>query len=203
MTQKELTPDKYLSKSEVKRLLSTVEEKSIIDKEKGRLVWPRVEMMIQLALGTGMRVAELTDVKVGDLNLTREPSVYVSNGKGGRSRTIFISNDLRNQLKDYIKVNRLNEDDYLLNVNGKQYSTMGLQQQFKRSIREAGLSTGNPEKEYSIHCLRHTFGTYLYEREKDLRMVQRQLGHASISTTQIYAGVSKERTYEAVNGMYE
>lgn len=202
MTTKELTPDKYLSKDEVRRLLTTVEEQAIVDREKGRLVWSRVEMMIRLALGTGMRVAELANVKAQDLNLNREPSVFVANGKGGRSRNVFISDDLKRQLKRYIQVNRLTGDDYLLNVNGKPYTTMGLQQQFKKAVRTARLKSGNG-KEYSIHCLRHTFGTYLYEKEKDLRMVQRQLGHVSINTTTIYAGVSKERTYKAVNGMYE
>lgn len=199
----ELTPDKFLSKDEVSRLLSTVEEKAIVDKAKGRKVWPKIEMMIRLALGTGMRVSELTNVKIKDVNLSREPSVHVTDGKGGGSRNILISNDLKKRLKKFITAKGLHDDDYLLNVNGRQYSTMGLQQQFKRAIGEAGVTTGDPEEEYSIHCLRHTFGTYLYEKEKDLRLVQRQLGHASITTTQIYAGVSKERTYEAVNGLYD
>jgi len=75
---------------------------------------------------------------------------------------------------------------------------MALQKQFKKATRAAGL---NPE--YSIHATRHTFGTQLYERTKDLRMVQRQLGHSSIATTTIYAGVSKERTLEAMNGLYK
>lgn len=194
---KELTPDKYLSKQEVKQLLSAVEEKAIVDKAKGRTTWPKVEMMIRLALETGMRVSELASVQVHEIDISREPSVLVSNGKGGRSRLILVSNDLKKRLKKYIIANGLSKTDYLLNVNGKQYTTMGLQQQFKRAINEADLP-----KHYSIHCLRHTFGTMVYEQEKDLRMVQRLLGHASINTTQIYAGVSKERTYQAVNGLY-
>lgn len=198
MTQQELTPDKYLSKDEVKRLLTAVEEKAIVDKAKGRTTWPKVEMMIRLALETGMRVAELADLKIHELNTGNEPSVFVANGKGGRSRVILVSNDLKKRLKKYIIANGLSDDDYLLNVNGRQYSTMGLQQQFKRAAKQGGL----PEH-YSIHCLRHTFGTMIYEKEKDLRMVQRLLGHASINTAQIYAGVSKERTYKAVNGLYD
>lgn len=201
-SRKELTPDKYLGKDEVYRLMKTVEEKAIVDREKGRKVWPRIEAMIRLALGTGMRVAELANIKVRDLNLNRDPSVFVTHGKGGRTRNIFISDELKNFLKRHIKSNGFSEEDYVLNVNGRKYTTMGLQQQFKKAVRSAGLTTGN-KSEYSIHCLRHTYGTYLYEKEKDLRMVQRQLGHVSINTTTIYAGVSKERTREAVNGLYD
>lgn len=205
MTQnngQQLSPDKFLSRDEVGRLLKAVHEKAAADRERGRLVWPRIEMMIQLALGTGMRVCELASVQVQDLNLDREPSVFVRFGKGERSRSVSISDDLKKRLKRYINVNKLKADDFLLNYNGKPYTTMGLQQQFKKASKSAGLKTGT-DKEYAIHCLRHTFGTRLYEVERDLRMVQQQLGHSSISTTQIYAGVSKERTYEAMNKMYE
>lgn len=199
----ELTEDKFLSKAEVRQLLATLADKAVVDKAEGRVVWPKVEMMVRLALGTGLRVSELAALKVGDLRLGREPSVYVAEGKGGRSRVVMISEELRDRLKKFVRARQLAEEDPVLNVNGRAYTTMGLQKQFKRAIREAGLSTGDPKTEYSIHCLRHTFGTYLYEREKDLRMVQRQLGHASITTTQIYAGVSKERTYRAMNGLYD
>jgi integrase len=199
----ELTPDKFLSKDEVKRLLSTVDEKAILDKHKGRVVWPRIECLIRLALGTGMRVSELSQLRVNEVDTGREPRIFIANGKGSRSRHILIDRDLAQFLKKYIQHNHLSPDSYLLNVNGKPYSTMGLQLGFKRAMREAKLSTGNPDKEYSIHCLRHTYGTFLYEREKDLRLVQRQLGHSNISTTQIYAGVSKERTYRAVTNLYD
>ncbi|MEX0685755.1 MAG: site-specific integrase [Balneolales bacterium] len=197
-TQTELTPDKYLSKNELSKLLTTVTEKATLDKAKGRTVWPRIEMMIQLASNTGMRVAELVDIQVHEVNTGHEPSVYVSNGKGGKPRLIPISNQLKKRLKDFINANELKPTDCLFNVNGRQYSTMGLQQQFKKAARAAGL-----DSMYSIHSLRHTYGTYLYEKEKDLRMVQRHLGHASLATVQIYVGVSKERSYQAVNGLYD
>ena len=194
---KELKPHQYLSKNEVQALSQTVQEKAAFDREKGRKVWPRIEMMINVALGTGLRVAELAELKVKHLKLKSEPSVHVANGKGGRSRDVLISDTLKRSLKKYIQANRLKDEDYLLNVNGKPYTTMGLQQQFKKAAKAAGLS-----ETYSIHCLRHTYGTYLYEKERDLRMVQNQLGHSSVNTTAIYAGVAKERTFDAVNGLY-
>jgi len=97
----ELTPDKFLSHSEAKRLITIVEDKAAADRAKGRLVWPRIEMMVRLALGTGLRVSELTNVMVMDCNLDKEPCVFVANGKGNKSRHVFISCELKNQIRNY------------------------------------------------------------------------------------------------------
>jgi site-specific recombinase XerD len=194
---RELQPTQYLSKAEVHALCNTVEDRALVDKARGRKVWPRIWMMVHLALETGLRVSELANLQVKDLRLKGEPSVHVSHGKGGKARDVLISDNLRKHLKKHIQANRLRPEDYVLNVNRRQYSTMGLQQQFKRAAKAAGLSPT-----YSIHSLRHTFGTYLYEKEKDLRMVQQQLGHSDARTSAIYAGVAKERVYNAVNGLY-
>ncbi len=192
-----LTPDKYLSKVEVKNLRKTVEEKSIVDLAKGRTTWPKVWMLIDLATKTGCRVAELAGIKIADLNLKGEPYVHVL-GKGSKQRDIFIDNGLVRHLKQYIRTYKLKPDDYLLNTNGRKFTTMGLQQQFKRACKATGL----PEH-YSIHAARHTYGTLLYEKEKNLRMVQNQLGHADVSTTAIYTHVTKEKTLAAVNRLYD
>ena len=93
----------------------------------------------------------------------------------------------------------LDKDGFLLvSSHGKSYSTRALQYAFKVSIVESGLPNY-----YSIHSLRHSYGTYLYQRTKDLRLVQKQLGHSSIATTTIYADVTVEQTLEAVNGLFE
>lgn len=193
-----LTPEKYLSKAELRVLRNRTEEKAIVDKAKGRTTWVKIWMLIDLVTGTGMRVSELRKLKVNQINLGHEPFVHVENGKGGRSRNILISNRLKKQIKDYIFRFDLNATDYLLNVKGKPYTNMGLQQQFKNAIKNAELS-----KDYSIHAARHTYGTYLYAKTKDLRMVQKQLGHSSPATTVIYADATKESTYKAVNGLYD
>lgn len=196
-----LTPDRYLSKNEVNRLRQAAEEKAIVDITKGRKTWDKIWMMIDLVTSTGMRVKELAELQVRDIKLGHEPSVYVRYGKGRRSRNILIDKDytaFKKHVKEFIERYRLTETDYLLNINGKPYSTMGLQNQFKRVIREASLPG-----HYSIHCARHTYATYLYEKKKDLRMVQQQLGHAHPSTTAIYAQATKESTYEALSGLYD
>ena len=193
-----LTPDKYFSKAEVKNLRKTVEEKAIIDLAKGRTSWPKVWMMVDFALQTGLRVAELANTRIEDLQLKgEEPSVHVL-GKGKKERDVILPKNLVKHLKKYISSQKLKDDNFLLNTNGRKFTTMGLQQQFKRACKAAGLPA-----HYSIHAARHTYGTLLYEKEKDLRMVQDQLGHSDVTTSAIYAHVTKERLSAAVNGLYD
>ena len=76
----------------------------------------------------------------------------------------------------------IDKDGFLLvSSHGKSYSTRALQYAFKVSLIESGLPNY-----YSIHSLRHSYGTYLYQRTKDLRLVQKQLGHSSIATTKSF-----------------
>jgi site-specific recombinase XerD len=199
-----LDREKFLSEAEVKKLRRTVEDKALADLQRGRTTWPRFWVAIDLAVGAGLRVSEIANLKIHNLYLnTREPRLRVT-GKGNRTRDVFISRDLMKHLSGFLKWKQtmdepLDKDDPLLvSSHGKSYSTRALQYAFKVSLAEAGLP-----KYYSIHCLRHSYGTYLYQRTKDLRLVQKQLGHSSIATTTIYADVTVEQTVEAVNGLFE
>ena len=199
-----LDREKYLSEAEVKKLRRTLEDKALADLQKGRTTWPRFWMAIDLAVGAGLRVSEIANLKTGNLYLnSREPRIKVT-GKGNRTRDVFISRDLMRHLVGYLEWKRtmnesIDEDDFLLmSSHDKPYSTGGLQYAFKVSLKESGLPSY-----YSIHSLRHSYGTYLYQRTKDLRLVQKQLGHSSIATTTIYADVTVEQTLDAVNGLFE
>jgi len=86
----------------------------------------------------------------------------------------------------------------LVSSHRKPYSTRTLQYAFKVCLKEAGLPGY-----YSIHCCRHSYGTLLYRKTKNLRLVQKQLGHSSITTTTVYADVLMEETLEAVNGLFD
>ena len=103
MKRQPLTPDKYLSKAEVRALRKAIEDRALADAAKGRTIWVKCWMMIDLALQTGMRVSELASVKVGDFHLGREPFVQVV-GKGHRERRIMLPTDLTKHLKHYIQV---------------------------------------------------------------------------------------------------
>ena len=199
-----LDREKFLSEAEVKKLRRTVEDKALADLQKGRTTWPRFWMVIDLAVGAGLRVSEIANLKIDNLYLNgREPRIRVT-GKGNRTRDVFISRDLMKHLSSFLEWKRtmdelIDKDNYLLvSSHGKSYSTRALQYAFKAALKEAGLPNY-----YSIHACRHSYGTYLYQRTKDLRLVQKQLGHSSIATTTIYADVTVEQTLEAVNGLFE
>ena len=192
-----LTPDKFMSESEVKRLLKVSEDKMLADKMKGRCSWIRIHMLISLACKSGLRVAEIANIRIKDMNLSKEPYLSVI-GKGNKHRVVYISNDLKKQIKEHIKAFDLKGDDFLLtSSHGKAYSRRGLQKHFKNVCRLAGLPM-----HYSIHSCRHSYATKLYQSSKDLRLVQKQLGHSSVNTTCVYADCSRETILDAVNGVF-
>jgi site-specific recombinase XerD len=121
------------------------------------------------------------------LRLGREPIVKVV-GKGGKKRTVEISNDLKNHLKKYLKYKKIlgegaDPDDYLFTNKRKRHWTLsGFQQLFKKMSKEAGFM--------------------VYRKTKDIRLVQSLLGHSSISSTQIYAHVDPEAKRDAVNNLW-
>ena len=200
-----LDRQKYLSEPEVKKLKRVVQDKAIADQKKGRVTWPRVWMVIDLSISAGLRIGEVTRLRIGDLYLNpREPRIRVT-GKGDKTRDVFISRELMKHLSEYLLWKRLlgesmsDADTLLWSSHRKPYTTRALQYSFKTGLRVAGLPST-----YSIHACRHTYGTYLYQKTKNLRLVQKQLGHSSITTTTVYADVTMEETVDAVkNGLFE
>lgn len=198
-----LDRQKYMSEIEVKKLRRTIENKALADIQKGRTTWPRFWMAIDLALGGGLRVSEITDLRIENLYLdATEPRLRVT-GKGNRTRDVFISKDLMKHISAFLDWKRAMEEptnqtsQLLLSSHKRPYSTRTLQYAFKLSLKEAGL----PEC-YSIHACRHSYGTYLYQKTKNLRLVQKQLGHSNITTSTVYADVLISETLEAVNALY-
>jgi site-specific recombinase XerD len=199
-----LSRTKFMTEPEVRQLRRVVEDKAQADLENGRTTWPRFWMAVDLALGAGMRVSEIAQLRIGNLYLSAEEPRLLVKGKGQRERDVFISRNLMIHLTDYLNWKRLMKEStkpegfVLISSHRKPYSTRTLQYAFKVCLREAGL----PEH-YSIHCCRHSYGTLLYRKTKNLRLVQKQLGHSSITTTTVYADVLMEETLEAVNGLYD
>ena len=194
---------KYMTEQEVELLRSTVEAKARADLEWGRTTWPRFWMAVDLAISAGMRVSEIAALRIENLYLSdHEPRLRVT-GKGKKTRDVFISKDLLLHIAEYLKWKRLvNESTtpaecLLVSSHRKPYCTRTLQYAFKMCARSAGL----PDY-YSIHACRHSYGTILYQRTKNLRLVQKQLGHSSITTTTVYADVSVQETVGAVNTMF-
>lgn len=161
-----------LSKEEMKKLFDA------IDNEKHKL-------MIKLLYSSGMRVSELIDLKVGDLNIDNGYG-FVRQGKGGKDRLFILADKLKQDIINLIGKEKLRHEDCLFTSNrNTKYNIRSLQQIIKRSGKKAKIN-----KKISPHILRHSFATHLIEQGSSISEVQSLLGHKSPETTQIYLHTS-------------
>lgn len=195
MGKYKITRDKFLSTDEVKRLLKVCEEQAQLDLLKGRQTWITRNMLVGLALRTGLRVAEIAALKIGDIHLTgKENYLIVRHGKGDKKRCVYFNGSLVKPLKEYLEIKTktwrepTSPNDFLFSHKmGKPYTTTALHISFKKALEKAGL------KDHSIHHARHTYATHLLaDTEGNLRYVQRQLGHENIAHTALYAHILPE-----------
>ena len=155
-------------------------------------------MIIELALGSGLRVSEMANLKVEDLYLKRgQASIYVKYGKGGKDRVVDIGSNLKKQILEFLDYRTMNSPYLFPSERGEKMTRSGIQQVFKKWAKKAGISS-----HYSIHSLRHTYATNLYKASGyNLRLVQKQLGHSSPSITQVYADVMNTDVVEALKNL--
>lgn len=157
----------------------------------------RDRAMIELLYATGMRVSELIEVRAADLHLDQEYLTCV--GKGNKERIIPIGEQAADWVRRYQRDGRpvlgararqlRRADPHLfLNARGSGLSRVGFWQVLTAYGRKAGIRAS-----LSPHVLRHSFATHLLERGADLRAIQMMLGHADLSTTQIYTHVIEAR----------
>lgn len=201
-----ITRDKFLSPDEVRQLLKVCEEKAIVDTAKGRKTWVTRAFLIHFALYTGLRVSEIADLCIGDLYLTGISDSYlvVRKGKGNKKRSVYIDAQTKKYIKKYLdykkKVEFLSMDanaPVLAKSNGEKYTTTALYLSFKQAIKAANLPS-----HYSIHSARHTYATLLLNKTGgNLRFVQRQLGHASLNMTTLYADILPEQNQNLANSI--
>ncbi|WP_407652112.1 site-specific tyrosine recombinase XerD [Aquibacillus koreensis] len=174
---------KVLSSQEVDALLM------ISEKDKLAL---RNKAMLELLYATGLRVSELISLKVSDLHLTM--GFVRCLGKGSKERIVPLGDLAKESLEEYLSqgrdqlVKEKTIHELFVNHYGNPLTRQGFWKILKSIASESGIT-----KEITPHILRHSFATHLLENGADLRSVQEMLGHADISTTQIYTQVSKAR----------
>ncbi len=152
----------------------------------------RDKAILETFYACGLRVSELINLKLSDLFFEEE--IIRAFGKGSKERLIPIGGSAREWVTNYLKHSRpllqkkMKSENYLfLNGRGTKLSRMGVWKIVERYVKEAGI-----EKEVHPHTFRHSFATHLLEGGADLRAVQEMLGHADISTTQIYTHIDRE-----------
>jgi integrase/recombinase XerD len=160
----------------------------------------RDSAMIELAYASGLRVSELVTLVMADINL-HHGFVRVT-GKGNKTRVVPLHNTAREKIEAYIAADRplLMRDPaeraVFLTERGRPMTRQGFWKLLRNYAKRAGIRL--PTGDISPHKLRHSFATSLLENGADLRAVQAMLGHADISTTQIYTHVSRAHVIEQV-----
>lgn len=195
MTTWVLSPEKFLAPDDVHRLRRVLGDAATLARARGIQASVRDQLIIELGLGTGLRVFELAHLKVEDLYLKKgQNSLLVRNGKGGKARVVQFGARLKQLIKQYLEYRKFDSAYLFPSQRRRRMTRSGLQLTFKRWARKAGLP-----RRYSIHSLRHTYAVRLYKASGyNLRLVQKQLGHSSVSTTQVYADVLDEDVEKAL-----
>jgi integrase/recombinase XerD len=169
-----------LSEAEIKRLLSSHWPESL----QGR----RDRAVAELLYAAGLRVSELTGLRMGDLERSKgAPAVLIVRGKGGTARQVPLAKASLTALNAYLTLRGPlpPEAPLIANRNGGSLSVVVVQRNFKRAVLRAGL-----DERCSPHQLRHSFATHLLDHGADLRVIQALLGHNHLSSTEIYTKVS-------------
>lgn len=153
----------------------------------------RLRTLVELCYATGMRVSELVALPLAAIR--RDPRVLVVRGKGDKERMVPLSGPAREAVQAYldVRVHWLREGEtspFLFPSRGGKPLT---RQRFLQLLKELAAAAGIDPRRVSPHVLRHAFATHLLNNDADLRSVQQMLGHADISTTQIYTHVLDER----------
>lgn len=176
----------YLTVEEMERLLSTPDSSTSGGRDKA---------MMELLYASGLRVSELIDIRITDLNI--EMGFIRIMGKGNKERIVPITDYVGRLLKDYISEARMallkteNTDVLFLTNRGRGFTRQGLWKTIKKYELQSGIG-----KNITPHTFRHSFATHLVENGADLRAVQEMLGHSDISTTQIYTQISAVKIRE-------
>ena len=157
-----------LTKEEVKNLINSIKN------EKHKL-------MIKLLYSSGMRVSELTNLRVGDLEIDNKYG-YVRQGKGNKDRLFIIADNIKEDILSLIQKEKLDQDGFLFkSIRNKNYDSVTIRKIIKDATKKSKI-----DKNISPHTLRHSFATHLIENGYSVSEVQSLLGHKSPETTFIY-----------------
>ena len=184
---------KILSTADIGLLLAEARKRAAQSEGKARFKAERLYCLLELLAATGLRVSELVGLTVRAV--TTDDAFLNIRGKGGRERLVPISGQARKVLGAYLKY--LEADcNWLFPSHGA--SGCLTRQHFGLELKGLAAACGLDLDKISPHVLRHAFASYLLEKGADLRSVQQMLGHADISTTQIYTHVQADRLQAVV-----
>lgn len=162
-----------MTKEEVKKILDVTKRK-------------RDKLILMLLYSSGLRVSEVTKLKIRDLNLA-EKTAMVRGGKGNKDRLVILSEQWVEEIKKYLASRKVKSGYVFCKGNGAPISVDSIQRMVRKARIKAGIN-----KNITPHSFRHSFATHLLEAGESIRKIQELLGHSNLSTTQIYTKVSTE-----------
>ena len=195
-----LAPDKYLSDVQLKKLRQYVKDMADLARQRGSERAIIDELIVELFANTGLRASELCDLNIEDLPVSHgKDSVWIRDGKGKVTRVVDIPENLAKRLERFVRLYRKGakpKESLLASSKGKRMIYRTVYEKMKKLGNKSGIGKLHP------HMLRHTYLSRLYNVEHDLRFVQDQAGHASPTTTAIYAKTNskaRKRQVEALD----
>ncbi|HAL49864.1 MAG: Recombinase [Candidatus Uhrbacteria bacterium GW2011_GWD2_41_121] len=173
----------FLEEDELRRMLNATKD------AKG-LIGKRDRAVLEMLFSTGLRVSELSELRIKEINLKR--GEFTVRGKGSKHRIVFLSDNARDAVAEYLD-KRMDTSPYLFVSHDrakKQRDILPLSPRSIQRLVERYATAAGITKKITPHTLRHTFATDLLRNGADIRSVQAMLGHESITTTQIYTHVT-------------
>lgn len=188
----------FLEGSDLERLLEAP-----LKTEEKKIIQLRDKAILEMLFSTGLRVSELAKLKIDNVNLEKEE--FTVRGKGDKLRVVFLSNQTKHWLKQYLTARRdlspylfVRHDKAKGKEEPKNLTPRSVQRLIKKYSRDAGIT-----KHVTPHTMRHSFATDLLTNGADIRSVQTMLGHSSITTTQIYTHITNNQLREVYKTFHQ
>ena len=193
---------KTLTLAEVDRLLRTATTCNPAGPMRERLRAARLSCLLETLYATGLRVSELVALPISAAR--RDARVIVVRGKGNKERMVPLNNAAKNAMANYLELLRQSGRDAASKWLFPSFGESGhlTRQHLARELKALAVAAGLRAEQVSPHVLRHAFASHLLHNGADLRVVQTLLGHADISTTQIYTHVLEERLKSLVRDLH-
>ena len=190
-------------RSRLPKALTVQEITTLVDaaKDPSNPISLRDYLLLELLYSTGARVSEVVGINLSDFSESQVGDEVISvlklRGKGGKERIVPLGSFAKSAIEDYLVrtrpslLKRVNENALFLNVRGTRLSRVSAWEIVKQAARKSGLNT-----RVTPHVFRHSYATHLLDGGADIRVVQELLGHASVTTTQIYTLITIDKVRE-------
>ncbi len=181
----------FMQKDEVSRFIEAIDKYPFSTK-----ISARNKLIIKIILYTGIRVSEAININIKDFNKDNEVYIIQVRGKGNKPRVVMIKETIiERHLNEWLSIKCCQNDLLFCNQQGNPLS----QSYIRRIVEKILLSVGIRKEKNGAHMLRHTFATLLYQKSKDLILIQESLGHADIKTSRIYTHFDIDRLKNTID----